>query len=47
MNELINEIYKVIEDNKIKYNIDYIDSIETLKELIKEIENEYKELENE
>lgn len=35
---------KHIEDNKIKNNIDYEESIEYLKELIKTIEKEYKDI---
>ena len=35
---------KHIEDNKVKHNIDYTDSIEYLKTLIKNIEKEYEEL---
>lgn len=43
MVELNNILVKYIENNKCKHDIDYEDSIDTLKELIKEIENGYKE----
>ncbi len=36
---------KHIEDNKVKHNIDYEESIEYLKELVETIEKEYEEME--
>lgn len=44
-NSLYDLMIQHIEDNKVKHNIDYEDSIEYLKELIDTIENEYKEME--
>lgn len=42
MFELNNILVKYIEDNKVEWDIDYDFSIGQLKELLKEIENEYK-----
>ena len=44
-NDLNNILVKYIEDNKVKNDIDYMDSIESLEELLKEIKKDYKELE--
>ena len=44
MKNLSDEIIKYIEENKTKYNIDYTDTIESIKELINEIENDYENL---
>ena len=44
-NSLYDLMIKHIEDNKVKHNIDYEESIEYLKELVETIENEYKEME--
>jgi hypothetical protein len=38
-------IIDYIENDKVKYNIDYKDTIKYLKELIKQIEEEYKNIE--
>ena len=38
-------IVDYIENNKVKYNIDYKETIEYLKELIEEIEKEYENIE--
>lgn len=38
-------IIDYIENNKVKYKIDYKDSINTLKYVIKEIEKDYEKLE--
>lgn len=45
MNKLSDEIIKYIEENKTKNGIEYTDTIESIKELIKEIENDYENLE--
>ena len=45
MKNLSDEIIKYIEENKTKHDIDYFDTIESIKELIKEIENDYNNLE--
>ncbi len=44
-NDLNNILVKYIEDNKVKNDIDYMDSIESLEEFLKEIKKDYKELE--
>lgn len=41
MKELNDIIIKYIEDNKVKHNIDYEDTINAIKQLIDEIEEEY------
>ncbi len=38
-------LVKYIEENKSKYNIDYFETIDVIKEYIETIEKEYKELE--
>lgn len=43
--DIKNKLVDYIENNKTKYNIDYADTIESIKELIKEIENDYENLE--
>ena len=43
-NSLYDLMIQHIEDNKVKHDIDYKDSIEYLKELVDTIENEYKEM---
>ena len=43
INNLSDVLVKYIEDNKIKYNINYKETIECLKDLILIIEDEYKE----
>lgn len=45
MKNLTDIIIEFIENNKAKYNISYKNSIESIKELIEEIEQEYEELE--
>ena len=42
--DINNILIDYIEQNKTKYNIDYSDTIESIKELIKEIENDYENL---
>lgn len=37
-------LVKFIETNKVKFDIEYADSLETLKELLNEIEEDYKSL---
>lgn len=44
INDLNDALVKYIEDNKIKHDIDYIETINCIKELIMEIEQEYKGL---
>jgi len=44
INELNNILVNYIEQNKIKYNIEYQKTIETLEELIKEIKKEYQNI---
>lgn len=44
---LYNMLVDYIEENKRLYNIDYTSSIENLKELLEEIEQDYKDLEGE
>jgi hypothetical protein len=44
-NDLNSILVKYIEDNKVKNDIDYMESIESLEELLKEIKKDYKELE--
>ena len=43
-NSLYDLMIKHIEDNKVKHNIDYEESIDYLKELVETIEKEYKDL---
>lgn len=45
MHDLCNVLKKYIEDNKIKYNISYEETIRAIKENINNIEEQYKELE--
>lgn len=47
MNNLSNILIDFIETNKVKYGIDYKASIENLKELLEEIEQEYENIEEE
>lgn len=44
MKNISDIIIEYIENNKRKNNIEYLDTIEYLKELLKELENDYKEL---
>lgn len=41
INDLNDVLVKYIEDNKIKHDIDYTETINCIKELIMEIEQEY------
>ena len=43
--ELYNILVKYIEDNKVKYNIPYSETIENLRDLFFEIEDDYMGLE--
>lgn len=45
INELNNILVEYIEQNKVKYNIDYLQTIESLKELINELKKEYQNIE--
>lgn len=47
MKELKDYIIGYIENNKVKYDIEYKDSIQSIYELFNEIKKEYKELEEE
>ena len=44
MSDLNDILVKFIETNKVKFDIEYKDSLETLKELLDEIERDYKSL---
>lgn len=44
MKELNNYIVEYIETNKVKYNIDYIETIKCIEDLIKEIKTEYENI---
>lgn len=44
MADLNNILVKFIETNKVKFGIEYKDSLETLKELLDEIERDYESL---